>query len=120
MSPTANGTRAREWRVVCVTASSSGVPARPGLYALGHCDEFEGLESGRTYVYIGRANNLRRRFEEHSVQNEPKPGLQDYIRKNQDKAKFWFTTEVEPDSRDLGILERCLIDRFKPRYNDKF
>lgn len=120
MSPLANGTRAREWRKLRVTASSTNVPAKPGLYALGRCDQFEGLEIGRTYVYIGQSNNLRRRFEEHSVQKEPKPGLHGYIRKNRDNAWFWFTTEVEPDSHSLGILERRLINRLKPRYNDKF
>lgn len=107
----------RGWRVRRATSSMSSVPARPGIYALGHDEGFEGLLIRRTYVYIGQSNDLRRRFQEHAMHKEAKPGLKLYLEENRDKAKFWFTTEVGESRRDLSRLESRLIRHFDPEFN---
>jgi len=109
---------ARRWREHRVSSSLSHIPAKPGLYAIGHDESVEGLESARTYVYIGQTKNLKRRFTEHSLPNEPKPGLKRYLKQNIERAKYWYTTEVDPNS--LHKIERILIRSFRPKFNDQF
>ena len=108
--------RERHWCVRNITSSLTNIPARAGLYAIGHDETVEGLETTRIYVYIGMTKNLRRRLTEHSVENEPKPELKKYLKRNLEKAKCWYTTDV--DSGILQKLERKLIRKFNPPCND--
>ncbi len=107
----------RSWRVHQATSSLSNLPAKPGIYVVGHDERFEGLETARTYVYVGQSRNLRRRVEEHTVLKEENPDLREYLRKNQYRAKFWFTTEIGEGANSLTRLERRLIRRFDPEFN---
>lgn len=99
-----------------ITSSSTHMPTKPGVYVMGHDVTYEGLETFREYVYIGQTTNLQRRFKQHSLLQEEKPGLRAYIRKHLKKVKFWYTTEVDPNQ--LHRLERQLIRKFKPKFND--
>ena len=97
-----------------VSSSNTHVPARPGLYAIGHDESCLGLEVGRVYVYIGETVNLRRRLEEHTPVNEQNPGLKKYLRTMGAKAKCWYAVA---DKGELKRSERVLIRKFQPRFN---
>lgn len=105
---------APRWRVKHVSSSNSRVPAVPGLYAIGHDEFFLGLEADRTYVYIGRTRNLRRRIAEHVPAIEENPGLRKYLRQRYSSAKCWYAQFQETE---LNQAESKLIRRFQPIYN---
>lgn len=105
------------WRVKRIASPDVAVPARPGLYAIGHTEDGKGclgLEAGRVYVYIGQTDNLRRRLREHSPDDEKKLDLRKYLQDNRGKAKFWFAVA---EQEQLTDMERQLIRRFVPKYN---
>ena len=102
------------WRMKHVSSSNTNVPARPGLYAIGHDEACLGLEVGRVYVYIGMTENLRRRLEEHTPLNEQKSGLKKYLRTMGAEAKCWYAVA---DTGELKESERVLIRKFRPRFN---
>ena len=106
-------TKSPRWRVKHVYSSNSHVPARSGLYAIGHDDTYRGLEIGRVYVYVGRTDNLRRRLGEHIPVNEQNPGLKDYLLCT-DNAKCWYTVM---DKSELKNVEKDLIRKFQPCFN---
>ena len=97
-----------------VSSANTNVPARPGLYAIGHDESCLGLESKRVYVYIGQTDNLRRRLEQHSPRKEKKLGLRKYLQANVGRAKYWYAVA---DEKKLNGMERQLIRQFAPRFN---
>lgn len=103
------------WRMKHIASTNAHLPASPGIYAIGHDEQFCGLEIGRTYVYIGKTGNLRRRLSEHTHLTELHPDLGNYLRRNRAKAKIWYTSDVSRS--DLDTLERRLIRELKPVYN---
>jgi excinuclease UvrABC nuclease subunit len=98
-----------------VSSTNAHLPSTPGLYAIGHEEELCGLEIGRTYVYVGKTNNLRRRLNEHTHLTELHPELGSYLRKHWGKVKIWYTSDVS--LKELDNLERTLIRELKPEYN---
>ena len=103
-----------KWRSKFVSSSNSHVPAQPGLYAIGHNQTCRGLEIGRVYVYVGRTDNLRRRLEEHSPDNEENPGLRNYLCRHIGQARCWYAVT---DKSELTKGERELILKLQPEFN---
>lgn len=104
------------WRMKHLSSSSSNVPARPGLYAIGRDETFHGLEVRRVYVYIGETRDLRRRLEEHTPANEKNPELRNFLRQHIGDAKCWYAV-VDDNKNELKKRERALIRKFRPRFN---
>ena len=107
------------WQTKRLTLPNASIPARPGLYAIGHEDEKAclGLESGRVYVYIGKTKNLRQRLGQHSQLTETKLGLRKYLQNNASKVRCWYAVaDVTP--KQLADMELQLIQHFVPKYND--
>ena len=102
------------WRMKHVSSSNTNVPARPGLYAIGHDETCLGLEVRRVYVYIGETGNLRRRLDEHALVKEQNPELKKYLRTTKAEAKCWYAIA---DKSELKKSERALIRKFQPRCN---
>ena len=103
------------WRMKNVATTNTHMPAAPGLYVVGHADEYCGLEVGRTYVYVGKTLNLRRRLSEHTHLTELHPELGGYLRQYRGKARVWYTSDIE--TGEIDTLERKLIRQLKPTYN---
>ena len=103
------------WRAKSISSSNSHVPARPGVYAIGHSKAHLGLEMCRVYVYVGRTDNLRRRLGEHTPAEERNPGLKRYLLARHD-AVCWFAA-IDGCKSEVVSIEADLIGAFKPRYN---
>ena len=73
------------------------------------------MELKRTYVYIGKTQNLRRRLSEHTHLTETHPFLADYLRRHRHSAKIWYTVDI--DSKAVDGLEKKLIRELKPEFN---
>lgn len=105
------------WYAKQFDSSSSHVPARPGLYVIGHIQTYRGLEIGRQYVYVGKTDNLRRRLREHLPPNEQNAGLRNYLRELTTDARCWYTVFDAVDSAQLNSAERALIAHINPKFN---
>lgn len=113
----ANAEYEHRWYAKQFDSSSSHVPARPGLYVIGHIQTYRGLEVAREYVYVGKTDNLRRRLREHLPPNEQNSGLRNYLRELTTDARCWYTVFDAADSAKLNSAERALITRINPRFN---
>ena len=103
-----------KWQKKYISSSDSHVPARAGLYVIGHNDTYHGLEIGRVYVYVGQTDNLRRRLGEHDPNREKNPELRKYLRQCFGKAMCWYTVM---DKSELNKGERELIRKLQPCFN---
>ncbi len=103
------------WRMKHVASANSHLPASPGLYAIGHEETLLGLELQRTYVYIGKTQNMRRRLSEHTHLSELHPDLAGYLRRNRGLVRIWYTTDIDP--KDIDGFERRLIRDLNPEFN---
>lgn len=104
-----------KWHERWLSSSSNGVPEEFGLYVFGKVEYCRGLESGREYAYIGRTNNLRRRFKEHGPVNEPKAGFRAYMQEHARAMKYWYC--LVP-ANEIKAEEEFFIQKFRPRFND--
>ncbi len=87
-------------------------PTSSGLYAIAQVRRYGGLIEDFEYLYIGRSNNLRRRWREHVDLAEPNPGLLGLD--GSTGHEFWWTTL--PLDR-LAETEAELIGHFRPPHN---
>lgn len=97
-----------------MSSSNSRVPARPGLYAIGHDETYYGLEVERVYVYIGKSDNLRRRLGQHAPASEQNEGLWNYLQQKIHQAKCWYAVM---DKSELDKTEADLIRQIQPTFN---
>lgn len=102
------------WRFKFLSASNSGVPRVPGVYAIGHIDSYYGLELSRVYVYVGETNNLHRRLGEHLPDTEKNPDLRDYLRLNYAAALCWY---APIQAAAIKTIQDDLIRKLKPPFN---
>lgn len=117
VQPPSNAEHEHRWYAKQFDSSSSHVPARPGLYVIGHIQTYRGLEIARKYVYVGKTDNLRRRLREHLPPNEQNVGLRNYLRELTTDARCWYTVFDAADSAQLSSAERALIARINPQFN---
>lgn len=103
------------WRMKHIASANTHLPASAGLYVIGHEESLLGLELHRTYVYVGKTQNMRRRLSEHTHLTEMHPELASYLRRNRDRVRIWYTTDVV--ASDVDALERRLIRELKPEFN---
>ena len=103
-----------KWQRKHISSSNSHVPARPGLYVIGHNHTYNGLEIGRVYVYVGKTENLRRRLGEHAPDNEENPELRKYLQQWIGHAMCWYAIM---DKSELNKGERELIRKLQPCCN---
>ena len=83
---------------------AAAVPARPGVYL---------IHDIRGPVYIGRAENLRRRVEEHYL-NSHNPAVRRAIRRPVGRLLFSWALVAAPEQ---GEFERTLIKSLRPLCN---
>jgi len=87
------------------------IPKEEGVY------EIQGYVANRneyTRRYVGRTDDLQRRFGEHLLNNEPNEKLKKFL--NEKKAYFRYTkTENESMSKDI---ENGLYDIYRHTCND--
>ena len=103
------------WRMKHLASANTHLPAAFGLYVIGHDERLIGLELSRTYVYVGKTQNMRRRLSEHTHLSELHPGLAEYLRQNRQRVRIWYTTDIDP--KDVDSLERRLIRELEPKFN---
>ncbi len=105
-----------KWHERRLSTSPNGIPQKSGVYVMGAVEYCRGLESSRKYIYVGRTNDLQRRFKEHGPVNEPKKGFRDYMQKHVHAIKYWYCLVPENKTK---AEEEFLIQKFSPRFNDK-
>ncbi len=102
-----------KWHKKCLS-SSTHVPARPGLYIIGHSEIYYGVETERIYAYVGKTHNLRRRLREHAPENEKNLDLKDYLLGYFSQASCWYAFA---NKSELDEIEGKLIHKLQPSFN---
>lgn len=100
-------------------ATKENIPTSSGVYLMcGRppngptlAEPFSGLME---ILYVGKANNLKRRFGEHL--NTPSPKVRAARNTYSNSLQFWFSTI--PESR-IDLVESLLIECFGPPANDR-
>lgn len=105
------------WRSVpLVELESNSVPNAAGVYVMcgGTPVHMATLLGGRVFgpLYVGRTNDLRRRFLQHCRRPDSNIDAIKHCWRNQ--LQFWFAN-IPQDQ--LGTVEGLLIDCFGPRAN---
>ena len=100
-------------------ASKRSVPQLAGVYMMcarppGVSTMNEPFSSLMEVIYVGKSNNLRRRYAEHL--NVPSPKVRMAKLVFSDSLRFWF---IRIPTASLSDAERLLIDCFGPPANDK-
>jgi excinuclease UvrABC nuclease subunit len=92
---------------------ASSVPQDSGVYVITDVNRVMGLPTSINVLYVGKANNLRRRFLDHvSPWREHNKGLLSID--SSGTLEFWFS---EYPSEQIDQLERELIRESKPSQN---
>ena len=102
-----------KWHKKCLS-SSTYVPARPGLYIIGHSENYYGVEIERIYAYVGKTHNLCRRLREHAPENEKNLDLKNYLLDYFSRASCWYTFVGKSE---LDEIEGKLIHKLQPSFN---
>lgn len=92
---------------------TDNVPTCSGIYVIKQVERVMGLPVSHEIIYVGKSNNLRRRFKEHcNPRSEHNNVLLNASWKN--ILEFWFAKiEVE----NLDEIERKLINNLEPITN---
>ena len=91
---------------------TSRIPDCSGVYAYVEVEREFGLPKNITHYYIGKSNNLRRRFIEHNLKKEQNPIFHQV--KNKGNLEFWWRTAP---TQEIDQIEKQLINSFKPHGN---
>ena len=114
--------RNEKWRAVQLTIGDDvSVPDGPGVYVV--CSAPPGWQRSRSLsrelfeflycpVYVGRSENLRRRFRQHC--QVPKPELQESETLFKGILDFWF---IRLETEQISQVESDLIRCFGPPAN---
>lgn len=89
------------------------VPKRSGVYVVVVAWRHYGLPANIRYIYIGKSNNLRRRYREHASSGELDLEL-NRLGGSNEKAEFWWVTLANDE---LDTVERSLIRSLMPEAN---
>ena len=100
-------------------ATKDNIPTSPGVYMMcGRPPNGPDLADpfGRLMciLYVGKANNLNRRFREHL--NTPSPKVRAARNTYSTSLQFWFS--MVPENR-IDLVEGLLIECFGPPANDR-
>ena len=89
------------------------VTAKPGVYVVKKVTRILGLPLPEKIVYVGKSNNLQRRFREHcNIKSEHNLGL---LRTNlNEELEFWFTPAKETE---ISEIESLLVRELDPLTN---
>ena len=94
-------------------AAESAAPPVPGVYAYAEAPQVHGLPASLSWIYVGKARNLRSRLRQHSVEQERHEVLRQWLQFAHDK-QVWFAAVGEAH---LDLVERDLIVRLAPKLN---
>jgi excinuclease UvrABC nuclease subunit len=89
------------------------IPARSGVYVLARTDRAFGFPTRIEVLYVGRSNNLKRRWREHTSRHELNAGLAGL---RSGDTEFWWVTVPDTDTRRL---EHELIEALRPGFNQR-
>lgn len=106
----------RHWKHVVFTQTNDRqVPKSSGVYALLHVKRVDRLPTATTVLYVGKSNNLRRRFRTHADRMQQHSDLlYKLILKHRESLEFWF---MELPDKELDQTERELIKQISPEGN---
>lgn len=90
--------------IVRLKEKAKSIPTKPGVYMM--------RDSSGEIIYIGKAINLRNRVRNYLGVGDGRMQLPYLVRRMNDIEIFMTTSEEE-----AFVLERDLIQRYKPRYN---
>ena len=104
------------WRTAPLVQASEGLlPERSGVYAMLNISRSRKLPYQLEVIYVGQANNLRRRFREHiNPRQQSNLDIFGFIKSELTHPEFWYLTV--PESK-LNEVERELIREIKPKAN---
>ena len=89
------------------------IPDEPGLYVIKSVERFLGLPVKHEVVYVGKSENLRRRYREHSnFTTEHNPNL--LQRRMSEPLEFWYSLAPK---KKISALEKDLISALNPKAN---
>ncbi|MEI2361843.1 GIY-YIG nuclease family protein [Priestia megaterium] len=91
---------------------TSSIPKRSGIYAILHVVREHGFPISHRIIYVGKSNNLQRRWKEHLDPNEKNPSIRKV--QHSDNLEFWW--RPYPLSK-LSEVESELIKKIKPYAN---
>lgn len=94
-------------------SAESAAPPVPGVYAYAEAPRVHGLPTSLSWIYVGKARNLRSRLRQHSVEQEKHEVLRQWLQSGHDK-QVWFAAVREAQ---LDLVERDLIVRLSPKLN---
>ena len=89
------------------------VPEKPCIYIISTVQEIDHAFEAK---YVGQAENLRARANEHWSKNETNKKLRDHIAENY-IMKFNYSEIASKDDRDG--MEQYLFDKLNPTFNEK-
>jgi excinuclease UvrABC nuclease subunit len=105
----------KKWAFIpMVLSSRRSIPKISGVYAINRVKRIEGLPINIEVLYIGKSNNLWRRFEEHlDPTKEHNLEVNKSIRWGA-PIEFWYFSVKESG---LKHMEELLIQKIEPKYN---
>jgi len=95
------------------------IPSAPGIYSLV-INPFVTRHPQRYLCYIGKSENLQRRFDEYlkeAKNTSGRPKLLRLLNKWEGFLEFSFTLL---EKNRLEDVENCLIETFSPHFNEQF
>jgi excinuclease UvrABC nuclease subunit len=93
--------------------ASASAPPIAGIYVYANSALVQGLPMTLEWVYVGQANNLKRRFEQHEIFSERNIGLIRWLR-GPSHVEVWY---VPLPKSQLSHIEQELVRTLKPKYN---
>ncbi len=104
-----------EWRYLPnISAAAQAAPSMPGIYAFGEVERVENLPVRINWVYIGKAQNLKKRLSQHVPPKEINPHLRNWLISTSANFEVWYAcVEIVL----LDELERKLVNILEPDFN---
>ena len=95
------------------SALAERVPADSGVYAISEVNRIHGMPFISGVIYVGKSNNLKRRFKEHNDPwREHNEVLNDKTMSGE--LEFWF---LKISIKKMDTLEKQLINEMSPLTN---
>lgn len=107
------GRRSAKWGMATYRRGlEAAVPAAPGVYSIARVSRHHGLLLAVEHLYIGKSNNLQRRWREHAHPRESNPGLHGLH--GLAELEFWWRRAL---AEEISQLEDGLIRDLRPQLN---
>lgn len=89
------------------------IPDVPGVYVIKSVERYLGLPVSHDVVYVGKSENLRRRYREHcNFTTEHNPEL--LSMRLSEPLEFWYASA---ERKKISEIEKELISKTKPKVN---